>query len=92
MVMTSRKFFLLFTIGQAILLAIMFAYYSFAGEPNLNPSSPAFLYWWPIYVWGWGHATPTFFVGPFVAIAYSIIATIVHFFARLFHRLLTQKY
>lgn len=73
------KFFLEVTAVQVAILAVMAVYYGFAGFPHLNPSSPLYLYLWPITVsaGGGGHGGELFIV-PIVALCYSVAATVVY--------------
>jgi hypothetical protein len=87
------KFFGLVTAGQFVLITIMAIYYWNAGLPHLNPSSPAYLYWWPVNYGEWGHASFfIFFVGPVVLFAYSIVATLAYALGDSIRTLLTRKY
>lgn len=87
------KFLGVFTAVQLLLFAITSAYYLYEGLPQLYPSSPAYLYWWPLNHGNWGHASPfIFLVGPFMLIVYSIVATIGYVLVSTVRWIFTQKY
>lgn len=91
--MKYLKFFGLVTRFQIALFVVLIIYYSFAGLPDVNPSSPIYLYYWPLVFFnsGPGHGGEGF-VGPIVLLGYSILALAIYSIVNILRYFLTRKY